>query len=187
MPWPTVPPKAYASRVHSSWALLLLQSSFAFSRPMSFNIEALPTWGFVPLRDFTSRRPICEASISPRLRPQAFSASRRLSPPTGSQACFIPLPRSGFIPFRGFSPSCSRLPLFEGPLPPCRSTNARSPTEIGCHTRASRLRGLDPHEDALRPLGVNRPVARSPHQVHVSSRFSPSLTGVANLLGGFHL
>jgi hypothetical protein len=37
-----------------------------------------------------------------------------------------------------------------------------------------RLRGFAPHEAALPQFGVNRPTARSPPQVRVSSRCSPA-------------
>jgi hypothetical protein len=37
------------------------------------------------------------------LRPQGFSPSRRLAPPTACRACFIPVPLMGFA-LRGFAP-----------------------------------------------------------------------------------
>jgi hypothetical protein len=54
-----------------------------------------------------------------RLRPQAFSTSRRFSPPPGSRAYFIPKPCTGFVLFRGFSPRAGVLPHRENvaPLP----------------------------------------------------------------------
>jgi len=45
-----------------------------------------------------------------RLRPQAFSASRRFSPPFSLQAYSIPQPCTGFILFRGFSLRAAALP-----------------------------------------------------------------------------
>lgn len=52
-------------------------------------------------------------------RPQAFAASRRLTPPLDSPAYFIRQPSPGFIPFRGFSPRAATLTRREQ-LPPCR-------------------------------------------------------------------
>jgi hypothetical protein len=71
----------------------------------------------------------------------------------------------------GASPFVQLFSLIESPLPPCRFHERCSPTEIGCHLVRPRLRGFRPHEEALLQFGVNRPTARSPRQVFVSSRF----------------
>jgi len=66
------------------------------------------------------------SSSSASVRPQAFSASRRFTPRTGLRACFVPLPCSGPLPFRGFSLRAAALSSREL-LPPCRSVRACSP------------------------------------------------------------
>jgi hypothetical protein len=55
-------------------------------------------------------------------------------------------------------------------LPPCRWFPSNSQTEIRCHCLGPRLRGLSPLRVALRKLGVNRALTRSPLRVRVSSR-----------------
>jgi hypothetical protein len=152
--------------------------------------------GFVPLHDITKRRPITRKQVnrppcrenfrshvrisilvqglpSLRLRPQAFSTSRRFSPPLGFWACFIPSRVQGST-CSGASLSVQLLPLIEKALPPCRRRNDCSPTEADSTFIPPRLRGFDPHEAALPQFGVNRPTARSPRQVLVSSRCSPA-------------
>jgi len=71
---------------------------------------------------------IREASQFPALfRPQAFAASRRFPPRSGSQACFIPLPRPG-CSRSGCSPLAQPPSLIERSLPPCRcSSRAHRP------------------------------------------------------------
>jgi hypothetical protein len=61
-----------------------------------------------------------------RFRPQAFSTSRRLAPPPVSWAYFIPLPRAGLLPFRGFSRFAAALTHRQA-VPPCRYQTGRSP------------------------------------------------------------
>jgi len=85
-------------------------------------------------------------------RPRVFSTPRRFAPPPASRAYSIPLPRPGFLPSRGFSPTRSRPDSSSGrapmSLPP-----SRSPDFSGCHVGASRLRGLAPRVDAFRRFG----------------------------------
>jgi len=52
-------------------------------------------------------------------RPQAFSASRRLAPPSATRACSIPWPRPGFfVAVQGFLPIRSATRLIDGCGPP---------------------------------------------------------------------
>jgi hypothetical protein len=44
------------------------------------------------------------AQMLATFRPQAFSASRRLAPPAAARPCFMPLPRTGFLPPGAFPP-----------------------------------------------------------------------------------
>lgn len=81
-------------------------------------------------------------------RPQVFSTSRRLAPPSDSRACFIPQPRAG-LPFRsGVSPDAQRYPTHRRALPPyrCCAPTGRRP---GRRERASRLRGFIPYTEAF--------------------------------------
>lgn len=50
-------------------------------------------------------------------RPQVFSTSRRLAPPSDSRAYFIPQPRPGSSSVQGFLPSHSGSRLIAGPCP----------------------------------------------------------------------
>jgi len=118
--------------------------------PSTFRSWSWPTWGFVPLRDFTAPRPLA-ASTSQALatfRPRTFSAPRRFSPRCGSQACSIPLPRAGFARSGASLPAQPFFPRREE-LPPCRSALVRSPDEPAATMRAPRLRGFAPREVAL--------------------------------------
>lgn len=81
-----------------------LQSSFVLIPARSLSGPSVAAWVLGPLRDIAER--VHLPRRSPTLvtfRPQAFSASRRFTPLSGSRACFISQPRSGPIPFRGFS------------------------------------------------------------------------------------
>jgi hypothetical protein len=57
------------------------------------------------------------------LRPQAFSASRRLTPHSTPRACFIPQPPPGFSSFRGVFFRGATL-SHRKELPPCRCPHA---------------------------------------------------------------
>jgi len=124
MPWwpcPMLPsPGRATSRFILPWRSPP-QSSFAhFSRPASFD-PSMPTQGFGPHRDITGKRPLGVRDAMPSL-----GSAHRLSQPLdgllrspASQACFIPQPRPGLSPFRGFSPRAVALPHRKR-LPPCR-------------------------------------------------------------------
>jgi len=120
-------------------------------RSFPFGPSTLP--GFLPSSRHHRARPLSPARI-PTLatfRPQAIPASRRLSPRSGSGACFIPEPRTGPCPFRGFSlRAARRLVAVVCPLAvgltllgtnlPARPSTAALP----------RLRGFAPHGDIVR-------------------------------------
>jgi hypothetical protein len=100
-----------------------LQSSYAShaSPDISAEIPSLTCLDFSP----SSRHHVC-ASTSLRssraphtFRPQVFAPSRRFSPHARLQACFIPLPRPGHVPFRVFSsrPATSPHRRERAPLP----------------------------------------------------------------------
>jgi hypothetical protein len=96
------------------------QSSFASSpRSVHLSVRASPRLGSCPLRDFTrAQLPIRKRSQPlASFRPRAFSAPRRFPPRSGSQACFIPLPRPGSRSFRGFSRRAATLARREEPAP----------------------------------------------------------------------
>jgi len=93
-------------------------------------VERLP-WGFVPLRDFNrgsndagSRaarhhpfpsHPGWDLS-SRTFRPWRFARLRRFAPPSILRACFISLPRAGFL-LQGFVPRGGSVPGFLRPSP----------------------------------------------------------------------
>jgi len=83
--------------------------------------RASPAWVLGPPRDITRAQPPNRngSHAVTSFRPQAFTAFRRLPPRPGLQAYFIPQPRPGSFPFRGFSPRAATLPLREE-LPPGR-------------------------------------------------------------------
>lgn len=100
-------------------------------------------------------------------RPQAFAASRRFAPRSGSEACFILEPRSGkCLPFRGFSLRAGRRSR-RASLPPCRWHTGRSAEPCGppatsggldfeafLHAKArSRRLGVEPDRRSLPSSG----------------------------------
>jgi len=108
-----------------------------------------------------SRRFGCESTpASATFRPQAFSASRRLAPLPSLRACCIPLPPSGFVPFRGFSrltawadSSPARAPL---PFGPFGSPSSTALPRENCFGRLP-----PPGLSTSRLYSVNRCVLRS--------------------------
>lgn len=89
------------SCVMSSTESLRLPSCAAFQ-------TARPALGFLPSSRRHRRCPhVAGFPLAATFRPQVFSTSRRLSPPSASRASFIPQPRPGF-PFRGLIPTRSR-------------------------------------------------------------------------------
>lgn len=161
-------------RDHPPGSLLLLRvpSRQALARPL-FRAHELDLPGF-----WSSSRLDQSASthrgashFPTTVRPRAFATPRRFTPRSGLQACFIPLPRPGFLSFRVFSPRAATLPHREEPAP-LPSFIQSSPTEIGCHSGRPRLRGFDPREDAFARLSYSPHRASLPSSSFVSSRRS---------------
>jgi len=100
--------------------------------------------GFGPLRDITSARPRSRGFHDlASFRPQAFAASRRFSPRSGFEACFILEPRPGFVPVQGLLAPRSasalvgrRSPLAVGPPDRSPSFSARRPPPETSATRS---------------------------------------------------
>jgi hypothetical protein len=86
---------------------LLLQSLLLFRVPsllpplLPFG-ESTTYQGFGPPSTTHTGRPLTRSPSSASFRPQALAASRRVTPPHGLQACFIPQPSPGPIPVQGF-------------------------------------------------------------------------------------
>lgn len=136
-------PPNLANRVHS------------LVSPLPFGVPASASWpllseppscrGFVPHRGITDGTHAREPSRVPlRLRPQAFSASRRFAPPSASRACCIPQPRPGLFTVQGFLPPHSRPGSSPGsapvPLPPERSPASRLPPSSASTSRPCSVR-----------------------------------------------
>jgi hypothetical protein len=68
------------------------------------------------------------------------------------RAYCIPLPRPGFMPFRGFSRPAV-VPTRRRAVPPCRF-NSTAHRHAGCHDRVARLRGFTPRCDTFHGVGV---------------------------------
>jgi hypothetical protein len=119
-------PPDLASQVHS------LMSSVLYRVPSLLLSAASSKTAYparVPSLFATSPEPStwCGRIPSPTtFRPQTFSASRRLAPSPVSWAYCIPLPRVGFVPFRGFSRFAASLARRQF-VPPCRYQIGRSP------------------------------------------------------------
>jgi hypothetical protein len=118
-------PPHLSIRVHS------LMSSVLFGVPSLFlpaaSREAAYPAGVSSLFA-TSPEPSTEYGRTPssaKFRPQVFATSRRLAPSPVSWACCIPLPRVGFVPFRGFSRFAAALTHRQA-VPPCRYRKGRS-------------------------------------------------------------
>jgi len=124
----------------SSHVDLPLRSSFAVPSGSSFQ-SCLNCLGFFPLRDVVEsvHLPLGLHTLA-LFRPQVFSTSRRFTPLSMLWAYFIPLPRSGFFPFRGFSRFVA-LTAHRCSVPPCRwlaFTRRRTDCHF-CKTPTSRL------------------------------------------------
>jgi len=130
----------------------------------------------VPPHDITGARPPNHARI-PTLapfRPQAFAASRRFSPRSDSEACFILEPCTGTAsPSRGFSLHACVLSRREA-LPPCRWRTGSSRDLAAASPEPIRLdfEALLRAEKRSRHSGDQPNGGRSPPRVHVSSRHS---------------
>jgi hypothetical protein len=148
----------------------------------SLSARALPCLGFSP----SSRHPSSAATFRAgsqacaTFRHPVFSTARRFSPHSSLQAYFIPQPRPGSRPFRGFSPHTATLP-HRKELPPGRWT---SPPEIApvrhrarrlapTATRfGPRLRGLHPCEAAFTASPLFTDPQAAPLLGFLSSRHS---------------
>jgi len=100
-------------------------------------------------------------------RPQVLSTSRRLSPHSGSRACFIPQPRPGRSARSGASHLRAAIVPLRYDLPPCRCV--RQPlarTNPDGHRWRPRLRGLHPRRSSrTKRLAVSLPRGRTPLRV----------------------
>jgi len=108
-------PPPFARRVHSLVRPVLFGvRSPSFFAPLLSVRRALP-WGFVPLRGITGGVHERGASQSPAsFRPQVFSTSRRLAPPTGFAGLFHPAATSR-VSVQGFVPDSQLCRLVAGP------------------------------------------------------------------------
>jgi hypothetical protein len=138
--------------------------------PASFDAST-PTQGLFPHRGITGARPLFAKDARPSLR-----SVRRFSQPLdgflrppASQAYFIPQPRPGLSPFRGFSPRAAVLAHHQ-PVPPCRCHREHSPDlawanfafafspAAGCHTLdASTSRPSSARGSVVYGLGLAAP------------------------------
>jgi len=123
--------------------------------PIAFRRGARLT-GFLPSSRHHRRRPLPASRPRPAtFRPQAFSASRRLTPPTGSTGLFHPVATSRVLHRSGASLPAQPCPSHRRAVPPCRCRRPRSPEQARAATRpAPRLRGLLPREAAWPAAGV---------------------------------
>jgi hypothetical protein len=131
--------------------------------------RASPAWVPGPLRDITRAQPPNRngSHAVTSFRPQAFTAFRRLPPRSGLQAYFIPQPRPGSFPFRGFSSRAATLPLREE-LPPGRCSAACSPTCAGCRTlRTSAPRPSSARDRVRYSTVIHHAARRSPLRVRL--------------------
>jgi hypothetical protein len=158
----------------SSRAQLPLRS--AFVSPSGLPFRGCPScWGFRPsARHHQEVSTIAAASqATATFRPQVFSTSRRLAPPSGFAGLFHPAATSRVPPSRGFSRSRAapdsspgRAPL---PLPPPCSPASRLPqSNDSTSRRSSRDRSV--HSE----LGVSLLRGRSPLRFSSSFRCSPT-------------
>jgi hypothetical protein len=149
-------------RTSCSWfrlsAFRPLQSSFVFrSRSTPFGAEhCLPRVSALLAASPWPSTSRAGCQTHAMFRPQVFSTSRRLPPAPTPRACFIPQPRPGFCPSRGFPPLAAGPPHRRS-VPPCRWT--RDPHRPKDNGRAScpRLRGFDPQEVAFLGFGDQPP------------------------------
>jgi len=149
---PTDRPPGVA-RLVSSFVIRVPSSELLRLRlcPCPFGSGPLP--GFLPSSRHHRARPLTSARI-PTLatfRPQAIAASRRFSPRSGFRACFIPEPRTGHRPFRGFSLRAARRLIAAA----CPHAVGFAPLGTNLPARPStaalpRLRGFAPPGDTVR-------------------------------------
>jgi hypothetical protein len=131
-----------------------LRSSFACPlRPPLSRPPVLP--GFLP--SSRHHRTVSTNAGIPgpaTFRPQAFSASRRLSPPSGFTGLLHPAATSRVHCRTGDSLDPQRSPTRRRALPPCRYRLDAHRPKTGCHARTDRLRGVVPRIEAFLGVGV---------------------------------
>lgn len=158
----TVPQMSY-TQVHSPVAASSSEFLVQFSRSQSFD-PSIPTQGLSPLRGITEVRLLREGCHASTIVPSTgfLSLSTTFSALSALRVYFASLPRSGFTPFRGFSPSAAALPHRKA-VPPCRSTLTSSP-DLSPAARCERLdfEALLHARQRSPRFGVSRPVSRSP-------------------------
>lgn len=123
-------------------------------RPFPFGSGALP--GFRSSSRHHRARPLTPAGIPTpaTFRPQAVTASRRFAPRSSFGACFIPEPRTGHSPFRGFSlRAAQRLVAAVCPLAVDRALLGANLPARPSTAAPPRLRGFAPHGDTVRTVG----------------------------------
>jgi hypothetical protein len=154
MPWRVLCDRPSAGivrpQVHPSLTALPFRVPSHLVPPDAFRRRARCS-GSRPSHDITGARPLTRGFPGlATFRPRAFAAPRRLSPLSGSGACFIPQPCPGPILSRGSYLRAATLPRREE-LPPCRCISRRSP-----HPKARRPRR---EGSASRPCSARRCVA----------------------------
>jgi hypothetical protein len=127
--------------------------------------------GSLPSSRHHRRRPLVSSGTNHSLsfRPQAFTASRRFAPRTCLRACFIPLPRPGFVLFKGFSPRASHPSSSEGACP-------RAVVSSSLHASASTFAETNALPRAM-PLGFEAFIWARPRStssvIHLTRSRSP--------------
>jgi hypothetical protein len=167
-------PEPASSRFILPWR----PSSSEFLRsllPPAAFVAGTPTQGLFPHRGITGARPLVAKDAMPSLR-SGLRFSQPLDGflrPPALQASFIPQPRPGLSPFRGFSPRAAAL-AHRQPVPPCRchpepspdfawAFRFRVPPATGCHALdASTSRPSSARGRVAYGLGFSQTAARSP-------------------------
>jgi hypothetical protein len=176
---PTVP-RCEMLLVHSSVRSFLPRVPSLLLPLDTFRCRALPTR--VPSLFAASPGPSTrhESSHAPAtFRPQAFSASRRLTPAPTSRACSIPQPRPGFLPSRGFSLRAATFPRREE-LPPCRCPLCAHYPKAAATLGILDFEALFHTKKRFSGSVINLPFVRSPRRVPpppglAHPRFGPRL------------
>lgn len=183
---PTVPlSRTVRSQVHSSIGQTPLQSSYISATALAFRFEQLPAGGSDP--HVTSLRcgELARNISSPATcRPQAISASRRIAPLHSLRAYFIPQPRSGLFPFRGFS-LYTAFSSSSKEAAPMSLERTRWPTSRPPQIRSSTSRPYSVQSSVHSDWLLHRPELRSPLRVWRSPRF-PASTGELSLPEPMH-
>ena len=147
-----------------------LQSSFAHSSPPSPFRAWADCQGLFPLHDMTgdASTHFEGSQVLDTFRPQVLSTSRRLSPRSGSWACFVPEPLPGSLLVQGLPISAQRSCLFGTICPLAVAITCRSPgTSPDAHGWHPRLRGFAPRWSSRTTRSViNLPRGRTPLRVH---------------------